>query len=233
MACSDVARLGPQDDRCAFVREHCTDTAGLLNYPRLYYCGAGRHGALLAALMVVSMLACRGWAAAVAWAAAGGRDSPTGIPQPPLGRRGWGGACAPAVLYLTSACRLGMLGLPSCLSCMCCIWLLVPPLLPRWALHGPPPSPPASQSACALLLVLLFRIIARASDDYFSCILSQISQDLGLPPRLGGVTLLALGNGAPDLSASIEAVKTGAPAWPARCMWAWWGDDHEDWQRSV
>lgn len=63
-----------------------------------------------------------------------------------------------------------------------------------------------------LLLVLLFRIIARASDDFFSCILSQISQDLGLPPRLGGVTLLALGNGAPDLSASIEAVKTGAPA---------------------
>lgn len=60
-----------------------------------------------------------------------------------------------------------------------------------------------------MLLGLLFRIIARAADDFFSCILSQISQDLGLPPRLGGVTLLALGNGAPDLSASIAAVKTG------------------------
>ncbi|PSC70482.1 sodium calcium exchanger [Micractinium conductrix] len=62
---------------------------------------------------------------------------------------------------------------------------------------------------CLALLALLFRIIARAADDFFSCILSQISQDLGLPPRLGGVTLLALGNGAPDLSASIEAVKSG------------------------
>jgi sodium/potassium/calcium exchanger 6 len=62
---------------------------------------------------------------------------------------------------------------------------------------------------CTCLLALLFRVIARASDDFFSCILSQISQDLGLPPRLGGVTLLALGNGAPDLSASIAAVKTG------------------------
>jgi Ca2+/Na+ antiporter len=61
-----------------------------------------------------------------------------------------------------------------------------------------------------VLLALLFRIIARAADDFFSCILSQISQDLGLPPRLGGVTLLALGNGAPDLSASIAAVKSGA-----------------------
>lgn len=48
-----------------------------------------------------------------------------------------------------------------------------------------------------------------AADEFFSVILSQISQDLGLPPRLAGVTLLALGNGAPDLSASIAAVKSG------------------------
>ena len=71
------------------------------------------------------------------------------------------------------------------------------------------------QVVCAALLALLFRVIARAADDFFSCILSQISQDLGLPPRLGGVTLLALGTGAPDLSACIAAVKTGTAPPPA------------------
>jgi len=51
--------------------------------------------------------------------------------------------------------------------------------------------------------------MSRAADEFFSSILSQISQDMGLPPRLGGVTLLALGNGAPDLSSSIAAVRSG------------------------
>lgn len=82
-------------------------------------------------------------------------------------------------------------------------------------------APAALQLGCVVLLALLFRIIARAADDFFSCILSQISQDLGLPPRLGGVTLLALGNGAPDLSASIAAVKSGAlglSKWAVGCV---------------
>ena len=51
--------------------------------------------------------------------------------------------------------------------------------------------------------------MSHTADDFFSCILSQISQDLGLPPRLAGVTLLALGNGAPDISSVIAAVKMG------------------------
>lgn len=74
------------------------------------------------------------------------------------------------------------------------------------------------QVSCMALLLLLFRVMARTADDFFACILSQISQDMGLPPRLAGVTLLALGNGAPDLSSCIAAVKTGNYRWgPSSC----------------
>lgn len=61
----------------------------------------------------------------------------------------------------------------------------------------------------ALVLVTLFKLIGLTAEKYFSVMLSQISQDLGLPPRLAGVTLLALGNGAPDLSSSIAAIRSG------------------------
>lgn len=61
----------------------------------------------------------------------------------------------------------------------------------------------------AAILIVLFKCMGHAADEYFSSILSQISQDMGLPPRLGGVTLLALGNGAPDLSSAIAAVRSG------------------------
>ena len=64
-------------------------------------------------------------------------------------------------------------------------------------------------TSLAAFLCLLFYVMGRAADEYFSSILSQISQDMGLPPRLAGVTLLALGNGAPDLSSSIAAVRAG------------------------
>lgn len=59
------------------------------------------------------------------------------------------------------------------------------------------------------LLLALFKVMGFTADAYFSTILSQISQDMGLPPRLAGVTLLALGNGAPDLSSSIAAIESG------------------------
>ncbi len=36
------------------------------------------------------------------------------------------------------------------------------------------------------VLVLLFRVMSTAADDFFSCVLTQLSQDMGLPPRLGG-----------------------------------------------
>ena len=76
--------------------------------------------------------------------------------------------------------------------------------------HPAPLLPPlCPQVGCTALLLLLFRLMGHASDAYLSSILSQICQEMGLPPRLGGVTLLALGNGAPDLSSCIAAVKSG------------------------
>lgn len=60
-----------------------------------------------------------------------------------------------------------------------------------------------------VILMALFKSVGLTAEKYFSVMLSQISQDLGLPPRLAGVTFLALGNGAPDLSSSIAAIRSG------------------------
>ncbi|KAK9818988.1 hypothetical protein WJX81_007256 [Elliptochloris bilobata] len=65
------------------------------------------------------------------------------------------------------------------------------------------------QAACVLWLLLVFRVLGSTAEDFFSPILTQLAQELTLPPRLAGVTLLALGNGAPDLSSSIAAVSAG------------------------
>lgn len=59
------------------------------------------------------------------------------------------------------------------------------------------------------LLVLLFRMVQRTASEYFEVILTAVSRDARIPPRLAAVTLLALGNGAPDLGAAVVAVKAG------------------------
>jgi solute carrier family 24 (sodium/potassium/calcium exchanger), member 6 len=57
-----------------------------------------------------------------------------------------------------------------------------------------------------LYLVLLFRLLGSTAEDYFSPALEMFCVRVQLPPRLAGVTLLALGNGAADVSAVVAAM---------------------------
>jgi len=59
-----------------------------------------------------------------------------------------------------------------------------------------------------LWMVLLFRMLGSTAEDFFSPSLEMFSVKLGLPPRFAGVSLLALGNGAADVSATVSAIKT-------------------------
>ena len=58
----------------------------------------------------------------------------------------------------------------------------------------------------ALFLITLFRALGSTAEDYFSPSLEMFSSELGLPPRFAGVSLLALGNGSADVSATMNAI---------------------------
>jgi len=62
---------------------------------------------------------------------------------------------------------------------------------------------------CIGWLVILFVLLGSTANEFFSPALEQFSADAGLPPRFAGVTLLALGNGAPDVSSTMHAVSGG------------------------
>jgi Ca2+/Na+ antiporter len=60
--------------------------------------------------------------------------------------------------------------------------------------------------ALVIYLILLFRLLATTADSYFSPALESFSFEMGLPPRFAGATLLALGNGSPDLGSTINSI---------------------------
>lgn len=70
-------------------------------------------------------------------------------------------------------------------------------------------NPFLSITSLSLLILLFFYILIKTAQDHFSVVTTKLANQLNLSPSIGAVTLLALGNGAPDVFASVAALRGG------------------------
>ncbi|GAX77541.1 hypothetical protein CEUSTIGMA_g4985.t1 [Chlamydomonas eustigma] len=88
------------------------------------------------------------------------------------------------------------------------------PFMPWYYCHVEPAGPFARffyTVLLVLILPLLFTLLGDTAELYFSPTMAVVAQSIPkMRPRFAGVTFVAMGNGAPDLSANISAIRNGS-----------------------